>query len=109
LRRSGQWTDYPLGVAEMLARAGAPAGGFSARFESTLPAGAGLSSSAALEVATALLLSKLYPFQMAPMDLAKLCRRAENEFVGVNCGSTRPRRSSAARTTSCSSIAGARR
>jgi galactokinase len=86
LRRSGQWTDYPLGVAEMLARAGAEPGGFSARFESTLPTGAGLSSSAALEVATALLLSKLYPFSLAPMDLAKLCRRAENEFVGVNCG-----------------------
>jgi galactokinase len=86
LKRSGRWTDYPLGVAEMLARAGAEAGGFEVRYESTLPSGAGLSSSAALEVATAVLLTRLYPFALSPMDLAKLCRRAENEFVGVNCG-----------------------
>lgn len=86
LHCSGKWIDYPLGVAEMLARAGAQAGGFAARFESTLPTGAGLSSSAALEVATASLLMKLYPFSLPRMEVAKLCRRAENEFVGVNCG-----------------------
>ena len=86
LQRTGQWTDYPLGVAEMLARAGAEAGGFSVRYDSTLPTGAGLSSSAALEVATAALLMKLYPFSLSRMEVAKLCRRAENEFVGVNCG-----------------------
>ncbi len=86
LQRTGKWIDYPLGVAEMLARAGAETGGFEAHFESTLPSGAGLSSSAALEVATAVLLTRLYPFPLTRMDLAKLCRRAENEFVGVNCG-----------------------
>lgn len=86
LKKTGEWIDYPLGVAEMLARAGAEAGGFEVSYESTLPAGAGLSSSAALEVATAVLLTRLYPFEISPMDLAKLCRRAENEFVGVNCG-----------------------
>lgn len=86
LKRTGKWIDYPLGVAEMLARAGAEAGGFSMRFESTLPTGAGLSSSAALEVATAVLLMRLYPFSLPRMEVAKLCRRAENEFVGVNCG-----------------------
>ena len=86
LQRTGKWTDYPLGVAEMLARAGAEAGGFSVRYDSTLPTGAGLSSSAALEVATATLLMKLYPFSLPRLDVAKLCRRAENEFVGVNCG-----------------------
>lgn len=86
LKKTGEWIDYPLGVAEMLARAGGEAGGFEASYESTLPAGAGLSSSAALEVATAVLLTRLYPFQMSRLDLAKLCRRAENEFVGVNCG-----------------------
>lgn len=84
--RSGKWIDYPLGVAEMLARAGAEAGGFSLHFTSTLPHGAGLSSSAALEVATAVALLRLYPLALAPMDIARLCRRAENEFVGVNCG-----------------------
>lgn len=86
LRRTGEWIDYPLGVAEMLAQAGAEVGGFEAIYESTLPVGAGLSSSAALEVATAVLLTRLYPLEISRMDLAKLCRRAENEFVGVNCG-----------------------
>ncbi len=80
------WADYPLGVAEMLAQAGATPGGFEAHFSATLPPGAGLSSSAALEVATAVLLTKLYPFEISPLDLAKVCRRAENEFVGVSCG-----------------------
>lgn len=86
LTRSGKWIDYPLGVAEMLARSGAEPGGFSMHFSSTLPHGAGLSSSAALEVATAVALMRLYPFSLSPMDVARLCRRAENEFVGVNCG-----------------------
>ncbi|MBE2204214.1 MAG: galactokinase [Chthoniobacterales bacterium] len=82
----GGWEDYPLGVAEMLARAGAGIGGFEAHFSADLPPGAGLSSSAALEVATAVLLTKLFPLEISPLDLAKLCRRAENEFVGVSCG-----------------------
>jgi galactokinase len=70
----------------MLARAGAEPGGFHIHFQSTLPSGAGLSSSAALEVATAALLLKLYPFSLTSLEVAKLCRQAENEFVGVNCG-----------------------
>jgi galactokinase len=84
--RRGDWTDYPMGVAEMLARAGAELGGFSVSFSSTLPRGAGLSSSAAIEVATAVALMRLYPFAMPRMEVARLCRRAENECVGVNCG-----------------------
>lgn len=86
LKPRDSWEDYPLGVAEMLAKAGAEAGGFEARFSANLPPGAGLSSSAAIEVATAVLLTKLFPFSITPLDLAKLCRRAENEFVGVSCG-----------------------
>jgi galactokinase len=86
LKRSGQWVDYPLGVAEMLAQIGGETGGFAISYESTLPAGAGLSSSAAIEVATAVLLTRVYPQTLSRMEVAKLCRRAENEFVGVNCG-----------------------
>ncbi len=86
IRPSGNWSDYPLGVVKMFAEAGADIPGFEANFTSTLPVGAGLSSSAALEVATAAFLMKLTGFYREPMDLAKLCRRAENEFVGVNCG-----------------------
>jgi galactokinase len=86
LKPQGSWVDYPLGVAEMLAKSGAEAGGFEARFSATLPPGAGLSSSAAIEVATAVFLTRLFPFEISPLDLAKVCRRAENEFVGVSCG-----------------------
>lgn len=80
------WADYPLGVARVFMDAGHPVTGFEADFSSTLPLGAGLSSSAAIEVSTAMLLVRLFGLEVAPLDLAKLCRKAENEFVGVNCG-----------------------
>ena len=86
LSPSGGWADYPLGVVAMLREAGAPVGGFEARFAADLPPGAGLSSSAALEVATAVFATRLYPFELAPLEMAKICRRAENDFVGVSCG-----------------------
>ena len=65
---------------------GVPIGGFRAVLRSDVPAGAGLSSSAALEVATAFFLQQLFPYDMDPMEIARLCQRAENQFVGVNCG-----------------------
>lgn len=83
---SGEWSDYPLGVVKMLQGAGYPITGFEAEFSSTLPLGAGLSSSAAIEVCTAVLLMRLFDFQIGRLELAKLCRKAENEFVGVSCG-----------------------
>jgi galactokinase len=83
---SETWANYLLGVVWSLRQEGFEIGGFDAEFSSTLPMGAGLSSSAALEVATANLLCKLFSLKIEPMRLAKICRRAENEFVGVNCG-----------------------
>ncbi len=80
------WANYPLGVVRMLLEEGYEISGFSATISSNLMTGAGLSSSAALEVATCLLIEKLAGFSLEPMARAKLCRRAENEFVGVNCG-----------------------
>lgn len=80
------WANYVLGVVDQLHKAGAPVRGFRALIESDVPIGAGLSSSAALEVATALLLKQLYPFEMEKMALAQLCQRAENQFVGVSSG-----------------------
>lgn len=81
-----EWANYPAGVMNCFLEDGNALGGFSASISSNLPLGAGLSSSAALEVATATLLTKLFDIQMEKLALAKLCRRAENEFVGVNCG-----------------------
>lgn len=103
------WADYVKGVLEQLRKRGVRYSGFSAAIEGTIPMGAGMSSSAALEVATALAVRQLFPFCLgkigntAPpkpdarghlpplddvekMDLAKLCRAAENDFVGVRVG-----------------------
>ena len=80
------WANYPLGVVDAFRGENFALGGFSAEISSDLPLGAGLSSSAALEVATATLLRKLFTLKIDALQLAKLCRKAENEFVGVNCG-----------------------
>ena len=86
LAPNDSWADYPLGVAKVLHDSGFPIAGFEANFSSNLPLGAGLSSSAAIEVSMAVLLTRLFEFQVPPIDLARLCRRAENEYVGVSCG-----------------------
>ncbi len=83
---SNTWADYLIGVVYQLRASGAEVGGFQAAIHSTVPNGTGLSSSAALEVATALLLQSLFGLQMDRMETAKLCQRAENQYVGVNSG-----------------------
>ena len=106
---AARWADYVKGVLAQLRLRGVHFGGFNAAIHSTLPPGAGLSSSAALEVATALTIRRLHPFTLTAtgltlppkpnergalpsltlterMQYAKLCRAAENKFVGVPCG-----------------------
>lgn len=85
-RRTGTWTDYPAGVVWALAEAGHRVGGLEVRYTSTVPTGAGLSSSAALEVVTALALNDLYELGLDRGPLALLCRRAENAYVGAPTG-----------------------
>ncbi|ANW19817.1 galactokinase [Streptomyces clavuligerus] len=82
------WTDYPAGVLWALREAGHRIGGAQLRFTSTLPQGAGLSSSAALGVVTALALSELYGLDPAPdlPELARIARRAENAYAGAPTG-----------------------
>ncbi|HEY2711132.1 MAG TPA: galactokinase [Chthoniobacterales bacterium] len=80
------WVNYPLGVVRELLEAGVKIGGFSARIEGDLPSGWGLSSSAALEVATAYFLLRLFSAELSPLAVARLCQRAEHHFVGVHCG-----------------------
>lgn len=86
LRPQNIWADYPFGVVRCLLDAGFPIEGFQGEISSDLPVGAGLSSSAAIEVATATFLAKLFNLQLEPLALARICRKAENEFVGMNCG-----------------------
>jgi galactokinase len=83
-----KWADYFLGVVDQLNKAGARIGGFDAFLTSSVPGGAGVSSSAAVLVGAAQLLLSLYPhvIGMDAMGLARLCRAAENEFVGAPVG-----------------------
>ena len=108
---SGSWANYVKGVLSELRRRGVHFSGFSAAIHGTIPPGAGMSSSAALEVATALAIRQLYPYTLTltgagtpprrdqrnkdrlpslksaeKMEIAKACRAAESRFVGVNCG-----------------------
>ena len=85
-RQSSGWAAYPAGVAWALREAGHPVSGASLAIDSTLPAGAGLSSSAALECAVALALTGLHGLDVPRPELAILARRAENDFVGVPSG-----------------------
>ena len=78
------WSDYVVGVAREIARLGYALRGRDLLIHSTVPVGSGLSSSAALEVSSALALLDGQPIQ--PLDLALLCQRAEREFVGMPCG-----------------------
>ncbi|MEU4846130.1 galactokinase [Streptomyces gilvosporeus] len=80
------WAAYPAGIVWALREAGLPVGGADVHYESTVPTGAGLSSSAALEVVTALALNDLYGLGLDRPRLARLAQRAENAFVGVPVG-----------------------
>ncbi|MDX2563815.1 galactokinase [Streptomyces sp. TX20-6-3] len=82
----GGWAAYPAGVVWALREAGHPVTGADVHLTSTVPTGAGLSSSAALEVVTALALNDLFGLGISRPELARLAQRAENAFVGVPCG-----------------------
>ncbi|MEU6844454.1 galactokinase [Streptomyces sp. NPDC046716] len=82
----GGWAAYPAGVVWALREAGHTVTGADLHLASTVPTGAGLSSSAALEVVTAYALNDLFGFGLTTQELAVLAQRAENVFVGVPCG-----------------------
>lgn len=84
--RDDGWASYPAGVVWALREAGHAVGGADVHYDSTVPTGAGLSSSAALEVVTALALSDLHGLALERPVLAQLCRRAENAYVGAPTG-----------------------
>jgi galactokinase len=83
---SKTWSDYPVGVALQLEQAGFRLRGANLLIESEVPIGAGLSSSAAIEVATALALAEQSGCSPDRVQLAQLCQKAENEFVGARVG-----------------------
>jgi galactokinase len=84
--RQAHWANYILGVADELRQLGVAISGFTADIRGDLPFGSGLSSSAALELSTALFLLKLFPFDVSRLEIAKACQRAEHRYVCVQSG-----------------------
>ena len=84
--KKDSWANYLMGVMDEIQKAGYPLQGANLIFTSNIPQRAGLSSSAALEVVTALTMARLNLLEIKPVEMAHLCQRAENNFVGVACG-----------------------
>jgi galactokinase len=82
----GQWVNYPLGVIDQLKSHGLKPTGLDMLFWGNIPNSAGLSSSASIETVTAKALNDMFDLGLGMVDLVKLCQKAENQFVGVNCG-----------------------
>jgi galactokinase len=83
---AGRWSDYPTGVLWSLQQRGIPVSGFNMTLSGDVPLGAGLSSSASIEVATAMALLAHAGVALPLEELATLCRQAENEYVGAKSG-----------------------
>ena len=85
-QRTGAWCDYVLGVATVLQQRGCELAGANLLIHGDVPIGAGLSSSAAIEVASALAMLSLGETRLPLPEIAQLCRQAENNFVGARVG-----------------------
>ncbi len=87
LEKTGKsWINYPTGVINELRNLSHEIEGLDLLYSGDIPNGAGLSSSASIEMVTGTALNDLFSFKMEKMELVKLGQRAENNFVGVNCG-----------------------
>jgi galactokinase len=86
LTRGNGWIEYAKGVAYELIKAGYKLNGFEAVMTGDVPRGAGLSSSAAVELAIARAFAAISSFEWDASKMARLAQKAENEWVGVNCG-----------------------
>ena len=82
----GHWSAYILGVVDQMRKMGKQLSGFDLVLTCDVPTGAGMSSSAAVECATAFALNALFDLQLERLDLVRMAQKAENEFVGVKCG-----------------------
>ncbi len=80
------WVDYPIGVLKEFADRGFLISGYDFHYRGTMPIGAALSSSASIEMVTAVALNALCGEPFTMMELVQMAQHAENAFVGVNCG-----------------------
>jgi len=85
-RSGAEWFNYPLGIINHFAESDMPVSGMDMLFYGNLPIGAGLSSSASIEVLTAFGISEMFGLNVSKTDIALLAKNVENEFIGVNCG-----------------------
>ncbi|MCL1988949.1 MAG: galactokinase [Firmicutes bacterium] len=85
-KESHNWANYPKGVILEMLKLGCKIGGFDLYIWGDIPSGAGLSSSASVEMLTATTINELFDCKISTKELVLLSRRAENNFVGVNCG-----------------------
>ena len=85
-RTGKQWYNYPLGIINQILADGHNLSGLDMLFYGDLPVGAGLSSSASIEVLTAFALNNLFQLGVSKIQMALLSKKVENEFIGVNCG-----------------------
>ncbi len=85
-KRTREWPDYLTGILLELSRRKKLTFGFDGVITSDVPIGAGLSSSAALEIALSVGLCRVYQIQIEDLELVRLCQRVENEYVGTHCG-----------------------
>ncbi len=83
---TNSWADYLLGVVTQFQLAGHAVTGFNVVFGGTIPVGGGLSSSAAIENGVGFALNELFSGAFSKLDLVNISKRAENEFVGLQCG-----------------------
>lgn len=86
IKAGNSWVNYPLGVLNEFRKNGEEIEGLDLLYSGDIPNGAGLSSSASIEMVTATAMNDLFGFGYEMMELVKLGQRAENNFVGVNCG-----------------------
>lgn len=84
--RAHDWANYPKGVIKYFEEDGFDIGGFEVLYDGSIPNGAGLSSSASIELATCVMLKGLFDCDIDMIGMVKLSQRAENNFIGVKCG-----------------------
>ena len=80
------WIKYPIGVMKEFAERGSDVWGYDLLYYGNIPNGAGLSSSASIEVVTAVMLNDVTKVHLDMTELVKISQKAENDYVGVNCG-----------------------
>jgi galactokinase len=81
-----EWFNYPLGVINEFIQNGNAIGGLDMLYYGNLPIGAGVSSSASIEVLTGFMLSRLFDIRISLKEIALLAKKVENEFIGLSCG-----------------------